>query len=70
MEQINKCLRFKTEFLKNLIDYLLANNIDLVTYNNKTNKYSLNPILSSEKGLLKKKYNIDVELIEKGNFKK
>ena len=27
----NKCLRFKTEFLKNLIDYLVANNIDLVT---------------------------------------
>ena len=65
----NKCLRFKTEFLKNLIDYLLANNIDLVTYNS-NGIYGLNPILSSEKAYLKKKYNIDVNTIEKGNFKK
>ena len=66
----NNCLRFKTEFLKNLLDYLVDNNIDLVTYNHKTGKYGLNPILSCEKGQLKKKYHIDVELIEKGNFKK
>ena len=66
----NNCLRFKTEFLKNLLDYLVDNNIDLVTYNHKTGKYSLNPILTTAKCQLKKKYNIDVELIEKGSFKK
>ena len=66
----NKCLRFKTKFLKNLLDYLIDNNIDLVTYNHKTGKYSLNPILSSEKGILKKRYNIDVDIIEKESFKK
>jgi len=62
----NKCLRLKTSFLRNLIEYLIDNNIDLVTQNSKTLEYGLNPILSCEKGQLKKKYNIDPEIIEKG----
>ena len=66
----NRCLRLKTDFLKKLIDYLIENNIDLVTLNRRTNEYGLNPILSCEKGQLKKKYNIDVEKIEKGGFSK
>lgn len=64
----NKCLRLKTDFLRNLIDYLIANNIELVTFNKRTQQYGLNQILSCEKGQLKKKYNIDVNKIEKGGF--
>ena len=66
----NNCLRFKTKFLKNLLDYLIENNISLVTYNEKIANYSLNPILNTAKCQLKKRYNIDVNLIEKGNFKR
>ena len=66
----NKCLRLKTEFLGNLLEYLVANNIDLITFNQRTQQYGLNPILSCEKGQLKKKYNIDVDIIEKGGFSK
>ena len=66
----NNCLRFKTKFLKNLLDYLTENNIGLVTYNEKIANYSLNPILNTAKCQLKKRYNIDVNLIEKGNFKR
>ena len=60
------CLRKNPKFLKNLIEYLISNNIDLIAINPKTLEYGLNPILSCEKGKLKKKYNIDVEKIEKG----
>ena len=66
----NKCLRLKTDFLKKLIDYLIENNIDLVTLNRRTNEYGLNPILSCEKGQLMQRFNIDVEKIEKGGFSK
>ena len=66
----NKCLRLKTEFLGNLLEYLVANDIDLITFNQRTQQYGLNPILSCEKGQLKKKYNIDVDIIEKGGFSK
>ena len=62
----NNCLRKNPKFLKNLIEYLINNNIDLIAINPKTLEYGLNPILSCEKGKLKKKYNIDVEKIEKG----
>ena len=66
----NRCLRLKTDFLKKLIEYLVANDIDLVTFNPATQQEGLNPILSCEKGQLKKKYNIDVGKIEKGTFSK
>ena len=66
----NRCLRLKTDFLKKLIDYLIENNIDLVTLNRRTNEYGLNPILSCEKGQLMQRFNIDVEKIEKGGFSK
>lgn len=66
----NKCLRMKTKFLSNLLEYLVASNIDLITFNRRTQQYGLNPILSCEKGQLKKKYNIDIDRIEKGGFSK
>ena len=47
-----------------------ANDIDLITFNQRTQQYGLNPILSCEKGQLKKKYNIDVDIMEKGGFSK
>ena len=64
------CLRKNPKFLKNLIEYLISNNIDLISINSKTLEYGLNPILSCNRGQLKKKYNIDVEKIEKGGFSK
>lgn len=66
----NKCLRLKTSFLQKLIEYLIANNIDLVTINSKTCKYGLNPILNCEKGQLNKKYNIEPNMIEKSRYLK
>lgn len=64
----NKCLRHKTDFLRNLLEFLVSNNIELVTHNQRTQQQGLNPILSCEKGQLKKKFNIDVDKIEKGTF--
>ena len=66
----NKCLRLKTEFLDNLLEYLVTNDISLITFNQRTQQYGLNPILSCEKGQLKKKFNIDVDKIEKGGLSK
>jgi hypothetical protein len=60
----NKCLRLNTDTLKDLIEYLVDNNIDLITYNERTGKLGLNPILSCEKGQLKKKYDVDIKRIE------
>ena len=66
----NKCLRFKTEDLEKLLEYLVTNGIDLITFNQKTQQYGLNQILSCDKGQLKKKYNIDLDRVEKGGFYK
>ena len=66
----NKCLRLKTEFLGNLLEYLVANDIDLISFNQRTQQYGLNPILNCEKGQLNKKFNINVDRIEKGEFSK
>ena len=64
------CIRKKTSFLSNLLEYLVANDIDLISFNQRTQQYGLNPILSCEKGQLNKKFNIDVDRIEKGGFSK
>ena len=64
------CLRWRTDFLKKLLEFLVLNNINLVTFNQRTQCYGLNPILSCEKRQLKKRYNIDVNDIEKGVFLK
>ena len=65
----NSCLRKKPEFLRNLIEYLIKNNIDLVTKHKKTSEYILNPILNYSKTKLKEK-GIDIELIKRGGFSK
>ena len=66
----NKCLRFRTDFLRNLLKYLVENGIDLITFNQVTQQYGLSQILSCEKGQLMKKYGIDIKTIEKGTFTK
>ena len=63
----NRCLIKKTTTLEALIEYLINNNIDLITINGKTRKLGLNPILSCDNGQLKKKYGIDIASIEKKN---
>ena len=60
----NKCLRAKTSTLEKLIQYLIDNGEELVVEDAKKGGYKLNPILSAEKGQLKKKYNIDLDKIE------
>jgi len=60
----NKCLRLKTSTLENLINYLIENNVDLVVESS-SGDYKLNPILNCDKGMLKKKYNIDINNLEK-----
>ena len=66
----NRCLRLKTSFLSNLLEYMEANHIALITFNQRTQSNGLNPILSCEKGKLKKKYNIDPNIIERSGFTK
>ena len=53
-----------------MLKYIVDNDMDLVTFNRRTQSYGLNQILSCEKGELKKKYNIDLDAIEKGSFSK
>jgi len=60
-----RCLRFETTTLEGLIEYLINNNIDLIVSDELTGKLRLNPILSCEKVLLKKRFGIDIEDIEK-----
>ena len=60
----NKCLRLKTSLLKKLIEYIIQNNLSLVTFNSKTHLYGLNPILSCERGKLKNRFNIDPDQLE------
>ena len=52
------CIRKNTNVLKNLIEYMVANNIDLVIDN------KLNPILNASTGTLKNKYNIDIKNLD------
>lgn len=64
----NKCLRYKTEFLKKLLEYLVKNDIKLIvlnTDNKDTLEYKLNPILNCEKGQLIKRFNIDPLVVER-----
>ena len=56
----NKCLRHKISNLENLINYLVENNLPLLE-TTEEGKYKLNPVLSCEKGQLKKKYGIDID---------
>ena len=60
----------KTDSLKRLIEYLVANDIPLVTFNQRTQRYGLNQMLSCEKKQLKEKYNIDIDRVGKGGFSK
>ena len=52
------CIRKNTNVLKNLIEYMVANNIDLVIDN------KLNPILNASTATLKNKYNIDIKNLD------
>ena len=52
------CIRKNTNVLKKLIEYMIANNIDLVIDN------KLNPILNASTGTLKNRYNIDIKNLD------
>ncbi|MCM1370888.1 MAG: hypothetical protein NC181_03245 [Clostridium sp.] len=54
------CLRKSTSDLRNLIEYLINNDIDLVVRNS-NGEQKLNPILNASKKHLKEKYNIDIK---------
>jgi len=65
----NRCLRMKTSDIKNLIEYLIINKIDLIVDDDKGTK-KLNPILSISKAELKDRYGIDVNNLYSANNKR
>lgn len=66
----NRCLRRNVKLQKQLLEYLVNNNIDLVV-EKKAGGYSINPILNASNTELKKKYDIDIKnLTSKGAKKK
>ena len=59
----NVCLRRNVKTQRNLLEYLIENNIDLVV-EGQNGSYKLNPIINATNSELKKKYGIDIKEIE------
>ena len=60
----NRCIRRNVELQRQLLDYMVKNNIDLLT-KKKNGLYGLNPIINASNNDLKKKYGIDIKEIGK-----
>ena len=59
----NRCLRRNVKQQEVLLEYLVEHKIDLVE-KKKDGEYRINPILSASNDILKKKYGIDIKVLQ------
>ncbi len=65
----NRCLRRNVELQRNLLDYMVNNNIDLIV-EKKDGSYGLNPVINASNTEIKTKYGIDIKNLSTKGVKK